>query len=312
MTKPVFNPDDFVFHKVLTPEDNPTLLEYDAKNRLILVRMINPDKTHEYNVIHLSEIVNNNLLKYLPDKWTNENDRILVFAIRANGEYMLEKEKLKYNFETKETHWIQYQYKNLSLEDAKEIFESLKAVVFIQNTKNQNDQNSELLELARTEFYLDAMYLRKKATADSWLRQTDWRVIPDAPQTFEGEMELWKQWREYLRTCVKKPSDFDTDFDYLVYNSDFKWPINPETYHTRYPEHNVDYLSTDDQFSFSDVSITEERLDYMTEQMNLAVKKAKLEQEQGTSISRQMYKIIERYSLLDGIENVNLNPGEDQ
>ena len=32
MATPIFNPDDFVFTKLEVPEDNPTLIEYDAKN----------------------------------------------------------------------------------------------------------------------------------------------------------------------------------------------------------------------------------------------------------------------------------------
>lgn len=311
MANTIFNPDEFVFQKVLTPEDNPTLLEYDAKNGLVLIRMINEDKTHEYRAINLSQDLNNNLLKNVPDKWSNENDRILVFAIKEDGTYFLEKEKMKYDFNSKQTRWIQYEYKNLSLDEAKELFEVIQATAVLNNTKKEYEVNSALLELSRKDFYLDKIYLDKKALAEAYLRDSDWRVLPDAPERFDGEIELWKIWREKLRTTIKKPSDFESDLDYLLYDEDFMWPINPDMYYSKYPNCEVEYLSTEDQYTYGDVSITNEKQELLSKQITAAVKQAKFDAENGVPINTEFYKIIEKYKLLEGIETLKIRSGEE-
>jgi len=313
MSKPVFNPDDFVFQKLELPEDNPTLIEYDAKARLIYVRVKDPStKEYEYNAVHLSEVVNNNLLTYLPDEWTNENDRILLFAVHENGKSLLEKEKLKYNFETKETYWVRYEYKNFSQSDAKEIFDALKAAVFLQNAKNENARNSSLVSLAKKDVFLDRMYVQTLQESERMLRETDWRILDDAPQRFDGERELWKQWRQKIRNSPKKPEEFETDLDFLIYKEEFKWPINPEQYHQMYPNNDVEYLSTSEQFVFADTSMTEDKVNIYDEKLNLAIKTFKYNEENGIPINKEMYDIIRRYSLLENIDDIKLNVGEDQ
>mgnify|MGYP003327172828 CR=1 FL=1 len=314
MATPIFNPDDFVFTKLEVPEDNPTLIEYDAKNRLIYLRL-RDSKTneYEYNAIYLTETVNKNLLTYLPDEWTNENDRILLFAVHKNGRVFFEKEKLKYDFETKETKWVRYEYKNLSIEDATKITDALKAAIFIQNTKNENDKNSALVSLAKKDVYLDRFYLAVLKKSDQMLRETDWRILEDAPQSFDGERELWKQWRDFVRVAPKKPEEFEGELDFLIYTEEFKWPVNPETYHNMYPDHEVEYLSTPDQFIFADTSMTEYRETLISEQLKYAIKTFKDRQENGVPITKEMYDIIQQYSLLENIDDIKLSvQGEDQ
>lgn len=312
MTKPVFNPDDFVFQKLELPEDNPTLIEYDAKAKLIYVRIQDPaTKEYEYNAVHLTETVNSNLLDHLPDEWSNENDRILLFAVHQDGSVFLQKEKLKYNFETQQTYWVRYEYKNFSQSDAKEIFDALKAAVFVQNAKNEQDRNSSLVALAQKDVFLDRMYIQILQDSERMLRETDWRILEDAPQSFEGERSLWIQWREAVRNSPRRPEDFESDLDFLIYKEEFKWPINPEQYHQLYPSHDVEYLSTPDQFVLGDTSVTEDRVTMLNEQLSLAIKTYKYNQENGIPISKEMYDVIQRYSLLDNIDSVNLTVGEE-
>jgi len=312
MTKPVFNPDDFVFQKLELPEDNPTLIEYDAKAKLIYVRIQDPaTKEYEYNAVHLTETVNSNLLDHLPDEWSNENDRILLFAVHQDGSVFLQKEKLKYNFETQQTFWVRYEYKNFSQSDAKEIFDALKAAVFVQNAKNEQDRNSSLVALAQKDVFLDRMYIQILQDSERMLRETDWRILEDAPQSFEGERSLWIQWREAVRNSPRRPEDFESDLDFLIYKEEFKWPINPEQYHQLYPSHDVGYLSTPDQFVLGDTSVTEDRVTMLNEQLSLAIKTYKYNQENGIPISKEMYDVIQRYSLLDNIDSVNLTVGEE-
>lgn len=303
-----FNPEDFVFEKLPLPEDNPTILEYDSKSRICLIRTTDPSTKKEYyEYCVINETLNENILSNFPEEWSNRNDKIVQFWIRKDGSYGLEKEKLKFNFKTKESQWIRYRHNNLTLENAKEIFEVIKAAVWVQHIKNENDQETEMLELAKKSAYLDQMYLKRLSVAQNWLRESDWRIIEDSPQSFDGERDLWVKWREYLRTCVKPPTDFEDEIEYLLYLEEFTWPINPETYHNLYPDHDVEYLSTEDQFSKSDVSITEDKMKKINATINEYVARYQHKQENGgIPVEKNLYDVIEKYSLTKNLDNIVL------
>jgi hypothetical protein len=95
MTKLNFNPDDFVFEKLPSPDERKTIMEYDSKNRLILLRTKDDTGNYIYNTVVISQAINQNILKNIPNEWSNDNDRIIVFAIYEDGEYIIEKEKMK-------------------------------------------------------------------------------------------------------------------------------------------------------------------------------------------------------------------------
>ena len=54
MGKLNFNPDDFVFEKLPSPDEKKTILEYDAKNRLILLRTKDETGNYVYNSVVIS------------------------------------------------------------------------------------------------------------------------------------------------------------------------------------------------------------------------------------------------------------------
>lgn len=82
------------------------------------------------------------------------------------------------------------------------------------------------------------------------LLYSDWRVLPDSPQKFDGERDLWVTWRQKLRELLPdNPRDiFSDNFEMFKYVQTLKYPIDPRVYFDRYPNLDVEYLSTEDQF----------------------------------------------------------------
>lgn len=296
-----FNPEDFVFKKVDVPEDNPTILEYDALAKYIIVRTTDSYSEHSHEACQLSEALNKNLLEGLPDKYSNRNDRIILFYIREDGKYQLKKEKLKYDFKTKESKWVRYEYKNLKLEEAKEIFEAIKTAVWVQDTLNEEQLTQATIELAKKDVYITRDHAEKMRSQSKLLRDSDWRILEDAPQTFDGERDLWLKYRDKLRKLVRAPESFETEMDYLFYREQFKWPINPHQYDNIDPEHLTEYLS-DDKHWVGTVNITElthEKLKKVNNELNKRIAQIRERKDGGIDIDTKMYRLIERYKLLD-------------
>lgn len=306
-----FNPEDFVFESIELPEENPTILEYDALQKFIIVRVTKPNGEKEYQSCQISEQINKNLLENIPDKYSNRNDRIILFYIREDGTYKLQKEKLKYNFSTNKSNWVRYDYTGLSLEEAKELFDSIKTAVWTQNLVNEEKMIQDTIQLAKKKVYLDSMYRTKLDHQQKLLRGSDWRVLPDAPRTFEGEEEKWVEWRNQLRDIVKSPDQFDTEMDYLIYNEEFKWPINPEQWYDL--NDGEEYLSNlENHWTTSlSVDITSAALEEINARINEYVSYIKDRKEEGLSIPKRMYDSIQRYKLLDDIDNITVVEAEE-
>lgn len=302
MGKLKFNPDDFVFERLPSPDEKKTILEYDAKNRLILLRTKDDDGQYVYNTVVISDAINQNILANIPNEWSNDNDRIILFAIYESGEYILEKEKMKYDFSTKSTKWIQYTSDFLTVEQAKELYNVLNAAIVVDTEVKNYSNLKDYLELSKKSYYLTQFNKENIDFIEKLLRDTDWRILPDAPEVFENEREMWVLWRSKIRELNKLPSDFEDSLDYLIWLEEMKWPIRPDQYYGKYPEFEVKYLETDDQFvsnpDFLDPKKSQELMDQYIKFGDLVREYEK----QGFKLSPTMSNLVTKYNLIKDME----------
>jgi hypothetical protein len=302
MGKLKFNPDDFVFERLPSPDEKKTILEYDAKNRLILLRTKDDDGQYVYNTVVISDAINQNILANIPNEWSNDNDRIILFAIYESGEYILEKEKMKYDFSTKSTKWIQYTSDFLTVEQAKELYNVLNAAIVVDTEVKNYSNLKDYLELSKKSYYLTQFNKENIDFIEKLLRDTDWRILPDAPEVFENEREMWVMWRSKIRELNKLPSDFEDSLDYLIWLEEMKWPIRPDQYYGKYPEFEVKYLETDDQFvsnpDFLDPKKSQELMDQYIKFGDLVREYEK----QGFKLSPTMSNLVTKYNLIKDME----------
>lgn len=303
-----FNPDDFQFESISPPEELKPILEWNSIARLLVVRVRSGEtKEWEYFASKLNPTVNDNLLKNFPDRWSNDNDRIINFAIYEDGEYILEKEKMKFDFETKKTKWIRYQYNDLEYTEVKEIFEVLKAAIELNRVDQEVVRTREIIDLAKSAEYILQVDNHIKRTKEILLNQSAWSQLADATETFEGEIELWRQYRAWLRDNVKTPEDFDDILDYLIWDTNFKWPADPISYHKNDPEHFNEYLSIPEHFSESVTGTGS----FATEALYGNIQRAALVYQEklnngGVPITKKIWDKIESYKLYEGLNGANL------
>lgn len=302
MSKLKINPEDFVFQSLPFPDERKTLLEYDAKNRIILLRTKDEDGKIAYNSVFISKEINENILKNIPDEWSNDNDRILLFAIYEDGEYILEKEKIKYDFSTKSTKWVRYSFRNLTIRHAKELYEILKAAIFVDDEIKKYNNISSFLELSKKTYYLNQFKEKNDNLINKLLRETDWRILPDYPEQFENEISMWVLWRSKLRELNLSPSDFEDSLDYMIHLEEIKWPIRPDQYNSKYPEHTPQYLETDDQFVDNLEIIDNKNEDEYIKTMLTYREILNKYQQDGITISSAMSERIKKYNLIKDLK----------
>lgn len=296
-----FNPDDFQFEKILPPEERKPILEWDALHRLMVVR-VKQDGEWTYLGTKLDAQVNTNLHNNLPDEWSNENDRIVTFAIFEDGEHIFEKEKLKFDFSTKTSKWLRYEKNDLTSGQVRELFDILRAALAVQQTDAEVVKSKAIVDVATRREYLVKTDEEKKAVLTKLLRGSDWSQLPDATEKFSGELEMWSAYRTYLRDNIKTPEDFDDMLDYLIWDEEYNWPIDPYAYHEMDPDHETEYLSIPSHFKFSAFEAGE----YSTEQLVGNIKQSailakKRQDEGGLPLNKQIWDKIQQYSLNEGL-----------
>lgn len=302
-----FNPNDFILQEIAPPENKSTVLEYDSKNRMVLVRVFNKENETKYNAIYLSEQLNQNILTNLSSELSDEKDRIILFGIYDDGTFMMFKEKMKYDFATQQAKWIKYEVTDTTIEDAKEVFEVLKSAVFIQQTTDSEERNNAVLEILTKDEYIDTFYNNLLLKTDDLLRTSDYRVLSDYPELFEGEQNLWVQWRDELRSCVKPFTDFTDELDYLIYLQEFKWPVDPLVYYSKYPNKEVEYLSTEDQYDKMAEKVSSGVQEIIRKNSINIINQQKLRNEQGIPVNKQILDIIKKYNLSQDLLDFDLS-----
>lgn len=296
-----FNPDDFQFEKILPPEERKPILEWDALHRLMVVR-VKQSGEWTYLGTKLDAQVNTNLHNNLPDEWSNENDRIVTFAIFEDGEHIFEKEKLKFDFSTKTSKWLRYEKNDLTSGQVRELFDILRAALAVQQTDAEVVKSKAIVDVATRREYLVKTDEEKKAVLTKLLRGSDWSQLPDATEKFSGELEMWSAYRTYLRDNIKTPEDFDDMLDYLIWDEEYNWPIDPYAYHEMDPDHETEYLSIPSHFKFSAFEAGE----YSTEQLVGNIKQSAILAKQrqddgGLPLNKQIWDKIQQYSLNEGL-----------
>lgn len=306
-----FNPDDFQFERILPPEEKKPIIEWDALHRLMVVR-VKQNEEWTYLATKLEPQINTNLHNNLPDEWSNENDRIVSFSVFENGDHIFEKEKLKFDFSTKQSKWLRYEKNDLTSGQVRELFDILKAALAVQQVDNDVVRSKAIINVATRQEYLSKTNEEKQAAQERLLRSSDWSQLPDSTEKFAGELDMWTTYRTYLRNNIRSPEDFDDLLDYLIWDEEYNWPIDPYAYHELDPDHETPYLSVPQHFVFN----VYESGEYTNEQLVGNVKQSAIlakqrQNEGGLPLNKQIWDTINQYSLNEGltgavIENLNI------
>lgn len=308
----IFNPEDFIIQDITPPEIKKPILEYDSVNKLVFVRFKNDDGSFKYNSIYLGKELNDKLLTAIPDDWSNDKDLILTFAIYDDGDFSLFKQKYKYNFNTQKAEKQRYECTDFTLEEAKELFEILKSLLFIKQTSLENEKISAITEILTNKEYLDFRYQEQINERDNLLRSSDYRILPDYPELFDGEKELWIKWREKLRTIVVPKEEFEDILDWIIHIESFKWPADPIVYHNNYPNHDVEYLSSEDQYSQQPLLISTDIQNKIRKSSLTSAYQVYRQKSNKIPVDKQIYDIIVKYSLLEDFMDLDINQLEVQ
>lgn len=301
-----FNPTDFTLKEIKDPNDRTTLLEWDSTSRLVYVRTIQEDGSYKMNQCFLTEGLNNTILNSFGEEFSNDRDKIVLFGVYDDGTYTCVKKRIKYDFNTQSTKSIRYEKKDYTWEQVKELFDVIKAAVWVENTNEIIETENELNRVVSNELYFDQLYEKGKSQLNVLLRNSDYRLLDDNPEIMENEKDYWMQWRDAIRDVPKQRSDFEDDIDYLIYSVKYRWPKDPVRY---YKDHDGDmsqYLQDNDLSDKHTQVSSDEENKVRKQAVNILTNK-KIRDADGIPVEQKMANIIKKYNLQEYFLNYDLS-----
>jgi len=226
------------------------LIEVDFINNVI----IDAGYVEQYNPLllgnnkpkrrELDPVLKEKFLETVDPFWHTEKDSLVHFSLYDDGYYFCQRRKLKYDFNTESTYYNDYNFKGATREQAEEFARSLEdlreVVVEVKNLVVENT----VKEIDKEVIFYEQRYFKIRRQRESLLNNTDFRVLPDFPESYEGEKDQWIAWRKYIREdTLKKPSDpmfhdengEPSGLAYWKYTCDIKFPVDPKIYRRMYP-----------------------------------------------------------------------------
>lgn len=225
--------------------EKKAILEVNCLEKIIYFR------NFDTSTLIPDNIWNEVVLNFLTPGWHDpDKDEIEFFIFYTDNSYFCQKKRKRLDYKNKSYYWQSYQFSEKSAEQATEVYDMFTTVGFI----DQKQQADKWLDDANTlissnEAFFAEKWTRLKKQINEMLYFSDWRVLPDVIEKFPGQNDMWIKWRKWLRECLPDMNEFSTPYEAFKLCYEFKFAMDPKMYLEKYPNRDVDYLSTDDQFT---------------------------------------------------------------
>lgn len=236
--------------------------------------------------------------------WHNEKDKLEVFIYFNTGEYLCQRKKFKYDFEKKVNYWETYNFKGATEENCQHLVNAILALRIVTKDIKSLGILKKVEKIEEQNLFFKKRYMKKKRQRNILLAESDWRVLPDVEEKYEGERAMWMKWRQQLRDAtIKDPDEFESNLEFAKHIYEVKFPIDPVIYKRKYPNNEVEYLETDDQWVKHDA---EASIDFIYNRLNNILNFNKEYINQYQEVKKQVYDIIKSMAVHENVEDFDI------
>ena len=199
-----------------------------------------------FNQVDIDAELKEEFLAKSGEFWNTDVDKLEAFAYYNDGTYICQRRKQKYDFKTEHTYWVDYQFKGATKEQAYQLALTIEAVFTIQQKAKVERGFKRLQKRLKEVNYFESKYLKRIRERGLLLNSTDWRVLPDVEDSYEGEKAMWIAWRAKIRTIVvPDPAVYDGPLAFAKALYSMTYPIDPKNYRKLYTDGKLDDGVTD-------------------------------------------------------------------
>ena len=251
-----------------------SVLEIDLLNSVVI------DATHILDLPNGTKI--NQPIRILPDimerfktevvgdTFHTEGDELQHVIFYSDDTAIIQRKKLKYDFATDSATAVQYIFNGATTEQILALKARVIDLISASRIVREKQIQDKIVKISEEKLFYDAKMNKRMEERKAMLKGSDWRVLPDIEDSYEGEKEMWKKWRKTLREMEVFNATYEDSLDFFKALHHLKWPIDPSIFRQAFPDgvdrdgNPVEYLGTDDQWTKRDIDASK---DYVGDRM---------------------------------------------
>ena len=168
--------------------------------------------------------------------WHTAEDELQFFAYYNDGTYYAQRNRQRYDFNSDSVYWSDYQFKGGNTDQAKVVYNLGTAIFLIQTAVKGIATKKKLDGLDKEYAFVEAKWFKRIREKNMILQASDWRILPDVSDSYDGEKQRWIDWRVKIRSIgIPNPDTYDTTLDFMKTLYENVFPIDPKNYRKLYP-----------------------------------------------------------------------------
>ena len=283
-----------------------SVLEIDLLNSVVI------DATHILDLPNGTKI--NQPIRILPDimerfktevvgdTFHMEGDELQHVIFYSDDTAIIQRKKLKYDFATDSATAVQYIFNGATTEQILALKARVIDLISASRIVREKQIQDKIVKISEEKLFYDAKMNKRLEERKAMLKGSDWRVLPDIEDSYEGEKEMWKKWRKTLREMEVFNATYEDSLDFFKALHHLKWPIDPSIFRQAFPDgvdrdgNPVEYLGTDDQWTKRDIDASK---DYVGDRMASVIEW----RDRSTNAKRNVAKSVEELMKLMRVED---------
>lgn len=170
---------------------------------------------------------------------TDTVDELEHILFYSDDTALIQRRKFKYDFATDQSTSVQYIFNGATTDQIVALRKRVDDLVDASAIVRQEQIKDKITKISEEQLFYDANMNKRLKERTAMLKGSDWRILPDIEDKYEGQKEQWKLWRKTLRSMDAFTKTYDDNLALFKAIKGIKWPIDPSVYRIAYPD-NVD------------------------------------------------------------------------
>ena len=287
-----------------------SVLEIDLLNSLVI------DATHILQLPNgrsvcqpvkiLPDVMERFKTEVVGDTFHMEGDELQHVVFYSDDTALIQRKKLKYDFATNSSTEVQYIFNGATQEQILALKERVTELVSASNIVREKQISEKIVKISKEQLFYDAKMNKRMEERKAMLKGSDWRVLPDIEDSYEGEKEMWKKWRKTLREMDVFNVTYEDNLALFKALTNLKWPIDPSIFRRAFPDgvdrdgNPVEYLGTDDQWTKRDIDASK---DYTSDRLTSVIEWRDRSTNAKRNVAQGVQDLMKLMRLEDFVEN---------
>ena len=287
-----------------------SVLEIDLLNSLVIdathILQLPNGKSICQPVKILPDVMERFKTEVVGDTFHMEGDELQHVVFYSDDTALIQRKKLKYDFATNSSTEVQYIFNGATTEQILALKARVTELVSASNIVREKQISEKIVKISKEQLFYDAKMNKRMEERKAMLKGSDWRVLPDIEDSYEGEKEMWKKWRKTLREMDVFTATYEDNLALFKALHNLKWPIDPSIFRRAFPDgvdqdgNPVEYLGTDDQWTKRDIDASK---DYTSDRLTSVIEWRDRSTNAKRNVAQAVQDLMKLMRLEDFVEN---------